>query len=68
MKGKKVPQHVMKVFEDEVKRFLSLDEMSSESNMIRSYLESIASIPFGVIQKTILAIIFSITGTYRGRI
>jgi len=44
---KKPPAHVVKVFEDEMKRFSSLEEMSVESNMIRTYLEWIVSLPYG---------------------
>lgn len=46
--AKKPPQHVVKVFEDEAKRFESLEEMSTESNMIRVYLEWVTSLPYGV--------------------
>ena len=39
---------INKVFENEANRFNALDETSTESNMIRSYLEWIVSVPYGV--------------------
>lgn len=38
----------MKVFDEEAKRYLSLDDTSTESNMIRTYLEWIGSLPYDV--------------------
>ena len=48
MKGKKPPAHVQKIFEEELQKFNSIDEMSSESNMIRTYLDWLVSLPYGV--------------------
>lgn len=49
LKGKKVPVHVQKVFEEELQKYMSIDEMSSESNIIRTYLDWLVSLPYGVL-------------------
>lgn len=48
LKGKKVPEHIQKVFEEELQKYNSIDEMSSESNIVRTYLDWLVSLPYGV--------------------
>jgi len=48
LKGKKVPAHIQKIFDEELMKFNSIDEMSSESNIIRTYLDWLVSLPYGV--------------------
>ena len=43
-----MPAHVQKIFEEELQKFNSIDEMSSESNIIRTYLDWLVSLPYGV--------------------
>lgn len=42
------PEHVKKIFAEEVQKYLQLDDMSSESNIIRTYLDWVSSLPYGV--------------------
>lgn len=48
LNSKKPPEHVIKIFEEEIRKFESLDEMSSESNITRTYLDWLVSMPYGV--------------------
>jgi ATP-dependent Lon protease len=48
LEEKKAPPHVIKIFEEEIRKFSSIDEMSSESNIIRTYLDWLVSLPYGV--------------------
>lgn len=45
--NKIVPKVVMEKFEEEVGRYLSMSENSPESNIIRTYLDIITSLPWG---------------------
>lgn len=51
MAGKKIPQHIQKVFDEELQKYGSIDENSSESNIVRTYLDWMVSLPYGVIIK-----------------
>lgn len=48
LKECKPPEHVLKIFEEESKRYLMMDDMSSESNMLRTYLDWISGLPYGL--------------------
>lgn len=48
LEGKKVPDIVKSKFEEEVGRYLSTDKQHSESNVIRTYLGILSSLPWGV--------------------
>jgi len=48
MKGKKPPPHVQKILDEELQKFNSIDDMSSESNIVRTYLDWLVSLPYGV--------------------
>lgn len=48
LEDKKPPPLVVKIFEEELRKFTSIDEMSSESNIIRTYLDWLVSLPYGV--------------------
>lgn len=48
LKGKKVPKPILEIYNENLKRFMSLGQDSSEINTMKSYLEWIASLPYGV--------------------
>jgi ATP-dependent Lon protease len=48
LEGKKVPDLIKSKFEEEVGRYLSTDKQHSESNVIRTYLGILSSLPWGV--------------------
>lgn len=51
MENKTPPEHIMKVFKEELERFMSMDKHSMESNLIRNYLDILTSLPYGVYTK-----------------
>lgn len=51
MEGKAVPDHIMKVINEEIKRFLSMEKHHSEVQVTRTYLEYLTSLPYGVSTK-----------------
>lgn len=51
LEGKNVPKAVMTQFEEEVGRYLSMGETSPESNIIRTYLDILTSLPWGKTSK-----------------
>jgi ATP-dependent Lon protease len=48
MQGKKIPKHVMTIYNENMKRLMSLGGESSELTNLKGYLEWIASLPYGV--------------------
>jgi ATP-dependent Lon protease len=48
LQGKIVPDHVMKVINEEVQRFLQMDKHHSEFQVTRTYLEYLTKMPYGV--------------------
>lgn len=48
LEGKQVPDHIMTVIKEEIDRFLSMEKYHSESSTIRTYLEYLTSLPYGV--------------------
>lgn len=46
--GKIVPPHIMKVIEEELDRFQMTDKNSSEFHVIRTYLDWLTCLPYGV--------------------
>ena len=48
LEGKTVPEHVMKVINEELNRFMSMDKHSSEMQVTRTYLEYLTKLPYGV--------------------
>ena len=48
LEGKEVPEHIMKVIDEELKRFSQLDKMHSEYQTIKTYLDYLTGLPFGV--------------------
>ena len=48
LKGKTVPPHIMKVIEEELDRFQMTDKNSSEFHVIRTYLDWLTCLPYGV--------------------
>lgn len=51
MENKTPPEHIMKLFKEELERFMSMDKHSMESNLIRNYLDILTSLPYGVYTK-----------------
>lgn len=48
MEGKTVPEHIIKVYKEELERFVSTDKHSMDSNVIRNYLDVLTSLPYGI--------------------
>lgn len=48
LQGKKMPKHVMTVYNENLKRLMSISGESSELSNLKGYLEWIASLPYGV--------------------
>ena len=48
LEGKAVPDHIMKVINEEIKRFLSMEKHHSEMQVTRTYLEYLTKMPYGV--------------------
>ena len=48
LKGKAVPEHISKIIEEEINRFLQMEKQHSESAVTRTYLEYLTSLPYGV--------------------
>lgn len=48
MEGKTPPEHIMKIYKEELERYMSMDKHSMESNVIRNYLDILTSMPYGI--------------------
>ena len=48
MEGKTVPEHIKKVIDEEMERFLMTDKNSSEFHVMRNYLDWLTVLPYGV--------------------
>lgn len=48
LEGKEVPEHIMKVINEEMQRFIQMDKHSSEVQVTRTYLEYLTKMPYGV--------------------
>lgn len=48
IEGKDLPPQALKKFDEEVKRYLGINPQHSESNIIRTYLDYLSSLPWGV--------------------
>ena len=48
LEGKEVPEHIMKVIDEEIKRFMQMDKMHMEAQNTKTYLDYLTSLPFGV--------------------
>lgn len=48
IEGKAVPDKVMKVIEEEMQRFTEMDKMHSEYQNLKTYLEYLTKMPYGV--------------------
>ena len=48
LESKKVPANVQKKFDEEVNRYISMDTHHPESTVIRTYLDILSSLPWGV--------------------
>jgi len=48
LEGKEVPDHIMKVINEEMKRFASMDKHNSEAQVSKTYLEYLCKLPHGV--------------------
>jgi Lon-like ATP-dependent protease len=57
MEGKNPPEAILKIFKEELERFMSMDKHSMESNLIRNYLDVLTSLPYGIYTEDNLDII-----------
>lgn len=48
LEGKTVPDHIMKIINEEMNRFLGMDKHHSEIQVSRTYLEYLTSLPYGI--------------------
>jgi Lon-like ATP-dependent protease len=48
LEGKTVPEHILKIINEEIERFNSMDKHSMESNVIRNYLDILTGLPYGI--------------------
>lgn len=48
LEGKTVPLHVQKIIDEELDRFQTIDKHSSEFHVIRTYLDWLTCLPYGV--------------------
>lgn len=48
LEGKVVPDHIMKIINEEIKRFLSMEKHHSEVQVTRTYLEYLTKMPYGI--------------------
>lgn len=48
LEGKVVPDHIMKVINEEVSKFLQMEKHHSEVQVTRNYLEYLTKMPYGV--------------------
>ena len=48
LEGKKAPPAVQKRFEEELNRYLSMDQSHAESSVIRTYLDYLTSLPWSI--------------------
>ena len=48
LEGKTVPEHIMKVINEELDRFMSMDKHAAELQVTRTYLEYLTKLPYGV--------------------
>ena len=51
LQGKTVPDHIMKVINEEIQRFLSMEKHHSEVQVTRTYLEYLTRLPYGISSK-----------------
>lgn len=47
LEGRVIPEHIMKVIDEELKRFSQLDKTNPEYQTIKTYLEYLTALPFG---------------------
>ena len=48
LEGKDVPEHIMKVINEEIQRFAQMDKHNSEFQVTKTYLEYLCKLPHGV--------------------
>jgi ATP-dependent Lon protease len=48
LEGKQVPDHIMKIINEEIDRFVSMEKHHSELQVTRTYLEYLTKLPFGI--------------------
>ena len=46
--GKIVPDHIMKVINEEIQKFIQMDKSHSENQMTKNYIDALVKMPFGV--------------------
>lgn len=48
LEGKIVPEHVMKVINEEIQKFIQMEKNHSENQVTRNYIDALVKMPFGV--------------------
>ena len=48
LEGKVVPEHILKVINEEIQRFLQMEKHHSEVQVTRTYLEYLTKMPYGI--------------------
>ena len=51
LEGKNVPEHIMKIIQEEIARFAQMEKQNSEAQVTRTYLEYLCKMPYGVRSK-----------------
>jgi Lon-like ATP-dependent protease len=54
LEGKKVPEHIQKIIDEEMERLMMTEKNASEFHVIRTYLDWLTSLPYGVFTEEIL--------------
>jgi ATP-dependent Lon protease len=54
LEGKIIPEHINKIINEELEKFMMTDKNSHESHVMRNYLDWITSLPYGVCTEEIL--------------
>lgn len=54
LEGKTVPEHITKIIEEEKERLMMTDKNSSEFHVIRTYLDWLTCLPYGIFTEEIL--------------
>ncbi len=48
LEGKVVPEHILKVINEEIQRFLQMEKHHSEVQVTRTYLDYLTKMPYGI--------------------
>jgi ATP-dependent Lon protease len=48
LEGKTVPKHIQRLIDEEMERFMTIEKISSEFHVMRTYLDWLTSLPYGI--------------------